>query len=257
MFIRPSSPASSFYERASRTLSCEGSGEKLRILMKKIVVISLGGSLVVPGDIDVLFLKKFKAFIYKNLKKWRFIIVVGGGRTNSRYNKAAKSFGVKDPDSFDWIGIYTTWLNAQLVRTLFLDNAESYILANPYKKIKFTKPILLAGGHVPGSSTDLSAAVLAKTHKAHELINLSDIKYVYDKDPSKYRSAKPLKKLSWKDYRKIIGSKWTPRLNSPFDPTAAKYCQKNKLKVVVAAGRDSKNLQNILNGKKLKGTVIE
>ena len=59
------------------------------------------------------------------------------------------------------------------------------------------------------------------------------------------------------DYRKIVGSKWSPRLSTPFDPTAAKFAQKNKLKVIVAAGRDLKNLQNILNDKKFKGTVIK
>jgi len=34
--------------------------------MKKVIVISLGGSLIVPDEIDVSFLKDFKKVILKN-----------------------------------------------------------------------------------------------------------------------------------------------------------------------------------------------
>ena len=38
-------------------------------MQKKILVISLGGSLIVPEDIDVSFLKNFKKVIEKHKKK--------------------------------------------------------------------------------------------------------------------------------------------------------------------------------------------
>ena len=45
------------------------------------LVLSVGGSLVVPGGgIDAKFLKGFKKLIEAQVKKgWRFVIVVGGG----------------------------------------------------------------------------------------------------------------------------------------------------------------------------------
>ena len=57
-------------------------------------------------------------------------------------------------------------------------------------------------------------------------------------------------------FRKIVGSKWDPGLNLPFDPVAAKLGEKLKLKVIVMNGKPLSNLSNFLRGKAYKGTVI-
>jgi len=85
---------------------------------------------------------------------------------------------------------------------------------------------------------------------------LTNIDQVYDKDPRKYKTVKPLKDLTWNEYRKICGNKWVPGMNLPFDPIAAKYAQKNKIKVVILNGKKIKNLKNYLDGKSFKGTII-
>jgi len=57
---------------------------------QKTIVISLGGSIIVPGRIQVEFLKKFKEFILKFLKQnYRFVVVVGGGAIARQYQDAA------------------------------------------------------------------------------------------------------------------------------------------------------------------------
>jgi len=48
-------------------------------MKKKVVVISLGGSLIIPDKVDVNFLSNFKKVIKNNLGKYKFIIVCGGG----------------------------------------------------------------------------------------------------------------------------------------------------------------------------------
>ena len=48
---------------------------------KPLVVLSLGGSLIVPDAIDVAFLREFRSTIISLLPKYRFIIVCGGGKT--------------------------------------------------------------------------------------------------------------------------------------------------------------------------------
>ena len=55
---------------------------------------------------------------------------------------------------------------------------------------------------------------------------------------------------------KIIPKKWSPGLHSPVDPVASKLAQKKDLKISLAYGRDLKNLENILEDKKFKGTVL-
>ena len=56
----------------------------------KTIIMSLGGSVIVPNRIDVNFLINFKKIIYRYIKKnYRFVIYCGGGRTARNYQKAA------------------------------------------------------------------------------------------------------------------------------------------------------------------------
>ncbi len=224
---------------------------------RKIFVISLGGSLIVPEKIDVSFLKRYKAVILKQIEKnSSFIIITGGGKTCRKYQKALTKISKPNEKTLDWLGIYSTRLNARLIQMIFGKLSATEIVENPAKKIKFGK-ILIASGYKPGRSTDYVATALAKKYGARTVINLSNVSYVYDKDPKKFKNAQKQKRLSWNELLKITGRKWTPGKNVPFDPTAAKFAKKNKLKVIVTNGKDLKNLRSILEGKKFNGTVIE
>lgn len=221
------------------------------------VVISLGGSLIVPSEIDVTLLRKFKQLILKFIKNKRFIIICGGGKTCRKYQEAAGKVTKLTDDDLDWLGIHATRLNAHLLRTIFREYAYSRIIKNPDEKIDLDKPLLIAAGHKPGSSTDYDAVLLARNFGVKTLINLTDSDYVYDKDPDKYKNAKPFKRMKWSEYRKISGSVWNPGLSLPFDPVAAKEAEKLNLKVIVMNGRNIGNLENFLKGKGFEGTVIE
>jgi len=85
---------------------------------------------------------------------------------------------------------------------------------------------------------------------------LTNVDYVYDKDPNKFKSAKPFKEISWKDYLKLIEQKWIPGMSAPFDPIASKLAQKFKFKVIILNGRKLKNLENYLENKNFTGTII-
>ena len=92
--------------------------------MAKFVVVSLGGSLIVPhlsdeGGIAVAFLRKFRALIFGEIKRGRkFIVVAGGGKTCRVYQSAMRKFGhVRDAD-LDFIGVQSTRLNASVVWTV-------------------------------------------------------------------------------------------------------------------------------------------
>ena len=225
--------------------------------MKKTIVISLGGSVIVPDKIDIKFLKNFKKIIEKFIRKnYKFVIYCGGGKSARNYQKAAYQIANLNNYYLDWIGIYATILNAHFIKILFKDKSEDYIVTNPTKKIKFNKKFLFAAGWKPGWSTDYDAVLLAKNLKINTIINMSNIDYVYDRDPKKYNNAKKIKNICWKHYRKITVNKWKAGLNLPFDPIAAKEAEKSKLKVIII-GKNLKNFENLLNDKKFKGTVIE
>jgi uridylate kinase len=225
--------------------------------MTKIYVISLGGSLVVPNEINIKFLRLFKNIIEKKIKEnKKFIIIVGGGKTARNYQNAAKALTKVSNEDLDWLGIHATRINAHLLLTIFRKYAYFRIIKNPKEKINFKEKILIAGGWKPGFSTDYDAVLLAKTYNSDTIINLTNVDYVYDKDPNKFKSAKPFKEISWKDYLKLIEQKWIPGMSAPFDPIASKLAQKFKFKVIILNGRKLKNLENYLANKNFQGTII-
>ena len=121
----------------------------------------------------------------------------------------------------------------------------------------FVVGALVAAGWRPGWSTDYVATILAERLGAKTVINLSNIKYVYSSDPKKNKDAKKIKEINWHDFRKIVGNKWDPGLNMPFDPVASKHAEELGLKVIIAEGKNIKNLENIFEGKEFQGTLIE
>jgi len=225
--------------------------------MKKLFVISLGGSLVVPNEIDIKFLKKFKNIINEEIRKnKKFIIIVGGGKTARNYQNSAKKLVRVSNEDLDWLGIHATRINAHLLLTIFRKYAYYRIIKNPKGKIKFKEKILIAAGWKPGFSTDYDAVLLAKTYGSDTIINLTNVNYVYDKDPNKFKDAKPFKEISWKEYLNLIDKKWIPGMSAPFDPIASKLAKKFKLKVVIINGKKLKNLKNFLKEEKFEGTLI-
>jgi uridylate kinase len=225
--------------------------------MTKIYVISLGGSLVVPNEINIKFLSLFKNIIEKKIKEnKKFIIIVGGGKTARSYQNAAKALTKVSNEDLDWLGIHATRINAHLLLTIFRKYAYFRIIKNPKEKISFKEKILIAAGWKPGFSTDYDAVLLAKTYGSDTIINLTNVDYVYDKDPNKFKFAKPFKEISWKDYLKLIEQKWIPGMSAPFDPIASKLSQKFKFKVIILNGRKLKNLENYLENKNFTGTII-
>lgn len=231
---------------------------------KNIVVISLGGSLIVPKEIDWQFLKKFRELIIFEIKKGeKFAIITGGGYVAREYAQAANKVIKLTKDDQDWLGIHATRLNAHLIKTIFRAYANQRINKNPRTKEDLNthfangEGIMVAAGWRPGWSTDYVATIIAERLGAKKLINLSNIKYAYDKDPKKYPNAKIIKEINWKNFRRIVGNRWDPGMNLPFDPVASKLAEKNNLEVIIAEGKNLKNLKNILEEKKFIGTVIK
>jgi uridylate kinase len=227
--------------------------------LQKTYVISIGGSLIVPvGGIDWNFLKKFRAFILKEIKQGhKFFLIAGGGVICRQYVTAASRVVKISKDDLDWLGIHATRLNAQLLRTIFWDQANLEVITNPTIKLKTKKQIVVASGWKPGWSTDYVAAKLAEEYNIKTVINLSNIDYVCDKDPNKCADAKIKLRMTWPEFRKLVGDKWSPSLNAPFDPIASKKAQELGLEVVIMNGKNIANIKNYLDGRKFKGTVLK
>ena len=225
--------------------------------MQKIFVLSVGGSLIYPDKIDVDFLKNFKKLIGKYIiKNYKFVIYCGGGMLARSIQEAASGISKMSNEQLDWLGIYSTRLNALLLRYIFGKNAQDPVIGNPNDKIKFKKSIIMAAGWLPGCSTDFDAILIAKNLGIRQVVNMSNVDYVYDKDPRKFKDAKKIERLKWNDFEKLVGKKWKAGMHAPFDPIAAQEAKNSNIKVFII-GKDLENLDKLLEGKDFKGTIIE
>ena len=205
------------------------------------IVISLGGSLIIPEEIDTAFLRDFKTLILAEVGKGKkFLMITGGGKVCRKYQNAAKEISDPSNEELDMLGIKALNLNAELVKILFKD----------------MDAVSIYGAEKPGSSTDLGAILLAKNNNAKTVINLSNIDYAYDSDPKINTDAKPITSTTWAEYRKLIPAEWNPGLNSPFDPIASKEAQDLNIKVIIMNGKNLNNLEAFFEGKDFIGTTI-
>ena len=224
------------------------------------VILSVGGSLLIPADgINIDFLNSFNRFIRSHIATTRFLLVVGGGGTTRQYQGAAKTVsGSLASEDIDWLGIHITRLNAHLVRTVLKDISHPRIIENYDHKLEnWHEPVVIGAGWKPGWSTDYDAVILARDYNVPLVINMTNIYYVYNKDPKKFSDAVPYQNLSWSELEKIVGTQWIPGANYPFDPIASQLAKQLKLRVITTKGDDFDNLNNILANKDFKGTVIQ
>jgi uridylate kinase len=221
-------------------------------------IISVGGSLIAPhGGVDWKFLKQLRALIVRHVAAGnKFFLVAGGGTTCRDYQAAAAKVTKLQQEDIDWLGVHASRLNAQLLRTVLFDVAHPVIIKDPSKKIVTKQPVIVAGGWKPGWSTDYVAVTLAKTYGARVIINLSNIDYVYNKDPKKYKDAQKITKINWPQFRRLVGDTWTPGLSKPFDPIASKLGAELGLTVIIMNGKKIKNLEKFFQVKKFMGTII-
>jgi uridylate kinase len=222
------------------------------------IVVSVGGSLIVPDQIDTEFLTTFRALVMKKVSEgMQFYIIAGGGKLARRYQDAARVVtGELVDEQADWLGIHATRLNARLLQVLFNEYTSDRIIKNPTRKASTRYPIVIGSGWKPGNSTDYCSVLAAKKVGAKKLVNLSNIDYVYTADPRTNPDATKIEKTSWKEFRELLPKEWSPGLSSPFDPVAAKEAEALKLEVAVINGAKLDEFEKYLNNQSFEGTII-
>ena len=217
------------------------------------IIISVSGGLIVPnGGFGIEFLRKLNKFVRNQLTKFpkrQFFLVIGGGSMARHYIEAGKDVLGHDLsyDDLDWLGIHAARLNAHLVRTIFRDIAHPVIIDNYDIIRKVTEPVVVASGWKPGWSTDYCGILLCEDYREERLINLGVLKQLYDKDPKKNPDAKAIDRISWDDFRKLVGDKWVPGMHVPFDPIAASKAEELGITVVNWFDDGSRRVESIAN----------
>ncbi|MEK6845916.1 MAG: hypothetical protein AABY26_04100, partial [Nanoarchaeota archaeon] len=127
--------------------------------------------------------------------------------------------------------------------------------------------VFFTGGWKPGCSTDMDMMLLAKTFRAEKVFKISDFEIVKKIKPLELaklsgeekmralKAAPEIQKMSWKEMVDLVGKKWIPGLNTPFDPEAAALGYQMRKRLTMYIGR-KEEFPKMLVGKKFRGTVV-
>jgi len=228
-------------------------------MKKKVIVLSLGGSLIIPEKIDIKFLKEFKKIILENTKEYKFIIVCGGGSIARKYIYALQE--AKMNETFqNFAGISATRMNARFMSYFFNQNQERGIPHKMKELKRYVKKfdVVFCGAleYKPHQTSDSTSAQIAKEFRTI-FINLTDVQGLHDKNPKKFKNAKFIPKISWKNFYKMANKgKFKPGQHFVLDQSASKIIMENKITTYIL-GKDMKQFDNLLNNKKFKGTIIK
>jgi uridylate kinase len=227
-------------------------------MKKEVVIISLGGSLIIPGKVNYDYLKRFKKVLFKLSKRYKFVVVCGGGYLAREYIKAiVLEKGNLDFQAF--AGINATRANARFV-SYFFGKDPFYGIPKSMRTLKKylkKRDIVFCGAleYKPNQTSDSTSAFIAKEFNSI-FINLSNVFGLYDKNPLKYKNAKFISKISWKGFDKMAQKiKFKPGQNFILDQTASKIIMKNKISTYLL--KNPEEISKVLSGKKYKGSLIE
>lgn len=221
------------------------------------ICLSIGGSIIVPDQVDGAFVRRLRGvFLSLAAAKTQAVVTIGGGALARQWQAAARSAGVAEPAALDALGMAAVRINSRYVANVFGQLADPVLYpvtelpSTPRAPVTFVLPVF------PGRTTDHVAVAAARHFRIRTIYNLTNVKQVYTKDPRKFRYAKPLTTLSWREYWKLIPRRATPGLKSPFDPVASRLAAKHGLNVVILDGRTLNNLRRALNNYSFVGTTI-
>ncbi|MFX1385522.1 MAG: UMP kinase, partial [Promethearchaeota archaeon] len=162
--------------------------------MKGKTVIKIGGSLLYTKDnkLNSNKITEFCSIITSSKYYGKPIIVCGGGLIAREYIEVVRSF--KGNEALcDTFGIDLSRINAKLIIARFQDAAYPQVpksIEELSKAILFENKIIVMGGLQPGQSTTSVALEVAEFVQSDQLVILTDVDGIYDKDPKKFKEAK-------------------------------------------------------------------
>ena len=233
--------------------------------MKGNFVVKLGGSLLFSEDYKING-KKIEDFcnILKNSRiSENNVIVCGGGLIARKYIEAVRANNGNEA-LCDMFGIDLSRINAKLL-VAFLEEYAFPLIPSSFEELSTAllfKKIIVMGGLQPGQSTTSVALEVAEFIKARELVVLTDVKGIYDKDPRLFKDAKAFKQITYNKLQDLIIK--TSGDNQAiageyriFDAVSLQILKRSNIKVIVMSGKELNEFRRYLSGKEdIEGTII-
>ncbi len=196
------------------------------------VVLKLTGKVFEPGNERVLL--EITEILKEKASTDRLVVITGGGKTARKYVELGKELGVSNA-WLDLLGMEASRLNALLLAALLGELAYTPIPRSVDEVLQglSTGKVVILGGLQPGQSTNAVSAMIAELVRADLLINATNVDGVYDKDPSKYPDAKPLKEVSIQQLAEMLRSQdFRPGHYELLDAVALRMVARSKIRLV-------------------------
>jgi len=231
----------------------------------KKIVIKLGGSLLFKNDktIDSNKIAEFTSIFKENPYFETLIVVCGGGIMAREYINAVRAF--KGNETLcDIFGINISHINSKLLISSFQDLAYPQVpkTIEELSTALLHKKIIIMGGLQPGQSTTSVALKVSEYINAEELVILTDVNGIYDKDPKKFKDAKLMDTLNYEELQNIILQSSSDKQAAAgeyriFDAVSLQILKRSQIQVRVMSGRDLNEFKKIWNREKdVKCTLI-
>ncbi|MCL2296139.1 MAG: UMP kinase [Methanomassiliicoccaceae archaeon] len=224
---------------------------------KEKVVVSIGGSILIPGKDDSEYIKKLAKMIKEASKTVQIVIVCGGGKIARYYANTGSDLG-GTTYQLDMLGIGATRLNAQLLAISLgdLSSTDIPVTAEDASSRSTQDNVVIMGGTVPGHTTDAVATMIAREMRADRVVNATSVEAVYSDDPLKNPDVKRFSKLTIDELKELVYKEHGAGRSSVFDPLGVKIAKDEKIDILIVDGRNLDELRNAVLGKEIRGTYV-
>lgn len=222
------------------------------------VVVSLGGSIIVPDDNDDAFLKRFSEMISSICDRYQIYLVCGGGKIARYYIKVGRGLGLPESD-LDEMGILSTRINAALVSYSLGETSVGKVPTDILEAHRLEKKgkVVVMGGTVPGHTTDAVSAMLAKEVRAARIINGTSVDAAYTADPRKHPNAERLSRITHEHLYELVNvGMHGAGPSNVFDRLGAQVARDSHIDICIVDGRDLDEMRAAIEGQPIKGTVV-
>ncbi|UYP46349.1 Uridylate kinase [Candidatus Lokiarchaeum ossiferum] len=221
-------------------------------MSNKRILLKVGGSLLFDKNLEIReeIVKNF-AQILKNAKSV-VSVVVGGGKIARTYINAARALDAGE-SLCDTFGIEVSRLNARLLIAALEDKAYPEPITNLKEARSSTlwNKILVAGGFVPGQSTTSVTFEMAEALKATDVLILTNVDGIYDKDPNKFPTASKFDEIGIKKLEEVIYGEGGSSQSAAgeyriFDAVSLQILKRSRLAVRLINGEKFEELKQLL-----------
>jgi len=232
-----------------------------KLAMKKILAISLGGSLLYEnGSINANYVREISALLLTESKKTAIALSVGGGAPSREYARAVRELASNEFLA-DRAAIYATRANATIVLSALGEKAFPKVITDLDDAVIALEQdkIPVCGGMMEGITTDTVALLLAERVGAKKLVNLSKIDAIYSSDPRVDPRAKKLSLLTHKQLVELAARFDQRRATTSFvfDLMACKLAARSNIELHFVNGRDLKQVKKALAGANHAGSIVK